>query len=154
MIDGFDQALNPKDVAGHGRTLARQQDQSKQSIPELVSELYKDAPAPLRTRLLECLLGPVGPLAIVAIATGAFAHLLYRLRLDGVPVSMDDVARVSSEHVLELARYVEQCDPQALLRVGSLIAGSPIGIASVSGSALLLALSAWRHRQPKKSEIG
>jgi len=110
------------------------------NIPELVSDVYDKAPAPLRTKLLECLLGPVGPLALVAIATGAFGHLLYRLRQDGMPISLDDAARITSNHVLELARFVEQSSPDALLQLGSLIADSPIGVATMSGSALLLAL--------------
>jgi hypothetical protein len=119
---------------------------SMNRIPELVAELYNDAPAALRPELLECLLRPVGPLAIVTIGTGAFAHLLYRLRFSGVPISLEDAARISSDHVLQLARFVEQCSPHALLRVGSLIAASPICLASVSGSALLVALGAWRRR--------
>lgn len=150
MTDIFDHAFNPERAASDRRVSPVPEGASTHGIAELVSELYNDAPAPLRTKLVECLLRPVGPLAIVTIAAGAFSHLLYRLRLHGVPVSLDDVARISSEHVLELARYVEQCSPHALLRIGSLIASSPIGIASVSGSALLVALSAWR-RQPNQS---
>jgi len=113
-------------------------------IPELVSEIYGKSPAPLRTKLLECLLRPVGPLALVTIATGAFGHLLHRLTHDASPISLDDAARITSEHVLELARYVEQCSPHELVRIGSLVAASPMGVATVSGSALLLALGAWR----------
>ncbi len=115
-------------------------------IPKLVSTLYRDAPANLRAQLLECLLRPVGPLAIVTIAAGAFAHLLYRLRLHGVPVKVEDAARISSEHVFELARYVTQASPETLLRVGSLIGEHPIGLATVTGTALLAALGAWRQR--------
>jgi len=101
-------------------------DEATYSIPELVSAVYEKAPAPLRTKLLEYLLRPVGPLALVAIATGAFGHLLYRLRRDAMPISLDDAARITSGHVLELARYVEQCSPHVLLRIGSLIAASPM----------------------------
>ena len=142
MTDEFENAIDQDRATVARRAAVATGRESTHSIPELVSELYKDAPPPLRTKLLECLLRPVGPLAIVTIATGAFAHLLYRLRLDGVPMSLDDVARISSEHVLELARFVEQCSPPALLQIGSMIAGTPIGVASVSGSALLVALSA------------
>src|SRR5467141_655527 len=122
-------------------------DEATYSIPELISAVYEKAPAPLRMKLLEYLLRPVGPLALVAIATGAFGHLLYRLRRDAMPISLDDAARITSGHVLELARYVEQCSPHVLLRIGSLIAASPIGIATISGSALLISLSAWRRRE-------
>jgi hypothetical protein len=116
------------------------------NIPGLVSDIYMEAPAPLRTQLLECLLRPVGPLAIVTISAGAFAHLLYRLRLHGLPVTIEDAAGVRSEHVLELARYVAQASPETLLRIGSLIASSPLGMATVTGTALLATLGAWRRR--------
>jgi len=86
-------------------------------------------------------------LALVAIAAGAFGRFMYRLTGNAVPISLDDAARISSGHVLELARYVEQCSPGALLRIGSLIAASPIGVATLSGSALLIALN-FRRRFP------
>jgi hypothetical protein len=64
---------------------------------------------------------------------------------------MDDAAGVSSEHVLELARYVAQASPETMLRIGSLIASSPIGVATVAGTALLAALGAWRRRAREAS---
>ena len=120
---------------------------STANIPDLLAGLYNEAPAALRPTLLEYLLRPVGPLAIVTIASGAFAHLLYRLRFNGVPISLDDAARVSSEHVFQLARFVEQCSPHALMRMGSLITANPVFVASMSGSALLVALGAWRRKR-------
>jgi hypothetical protein len=111
-----------------------------QGVPELVSQVYHQAPMRLRTKLLECLLRPVGPLALVTIAAGAFGRFLYRLRRNAMPISIEDAARITSDHVLELARYVEQCSPDALLRFGALIAGHPLGFATLSGSALLMAL--------------
>jgi hypothetical protein len=112
-----------------------------ESIPELVSRVYHEAPARLQAKLLECLLRPVGPLALVTIAAGAFGRFLYRLQGNAVPITLEEVARISSAHVLELARYVEQSNPGALLQIGSLIAHRPIGLATLSGSALLMALS-------------
>ena len=121
-------------------------DRPLQDIPELVSALYSQAPVPLRTKLLECLLGPVGPLALVSIAAGAFSPLLQRLARGGIFISFEDAARFSAAHVLELARYVEQASPEVLLRLGAMIASNPVGIATVSGSALLLALGSSRGR--------
>jgi hypothetical protein len=112
-----------------------------ESIPELVARVYHEAPARLQAKLLECLLRPVGPLALVTIAAGAFGRFLYRLQGNAVPITLQDAARISSAHVLELARYVEQSSPGALLQIGSLIAHRPIGLATLSGSALLMALS-------------
>ncbi len=109
-------------------------------IPELVSQVYHQAPMRLRAKLLECLLRPVGPLALVTIAAGAFGRFLYRLRRNAVPISVEDAAPITSDHVLELARYVEQCSPDTLLKFGTLIASHPLGFATLSGSALLIAL--------------
>jgi len=116
-------------------------------IPELVSEVYEQAPATLRAKLLECLLIPVGPLALLAVGAGAFARFFNRLQGDAQPISLDDAARISSAQVLELARYVEQCNPHVLLRLGTLIADTPVAMATLSGSALLIALRVWRSRR-------
>jgi hypothetical protein len=109
-------------------------------IAELVSAVYEEAPGALRTRLLECLVRPLGPLALVGIAGGAFGHLLYQLKRDAVPISLDHARRVTSEQVLELTRFVEQCSPDALLRIGALMADHRIGVATRTGTALLTAL--------------
>jgi len=147
MTDEFDQALDRVATTGKRRPRVMVAGESTHDIPELISAVYETAAAPLRTKLLECLLRPVGPLALVAIAAGTFGHLLYRLRRDAMPISLDDVARITPGHVLELSRYVEQCSPHVLLRIGSLIAPKPVGMATISGSALPIALTAWRRRE-------
>ncbi len=144
MTEDFEEALTESSSWNPSAALVFEGAAAARPIPELVSEIYGKSPAPLRTKLLECLLRPVGPLALVTIATGAFSHLLYRLTHEASPISLDEAARISSEHVLELARYVEQCSPDELLRIGSLLAANSVGVATVSGSAFLLALSAWR----------
>ncbi len=95
---------------------------SRRDIAEFVCERYVEAPQTRRKELLECLLRPVGPLALVAIANGAFAHLLYRLRGDAAPISLDQAAGITPGQVLELARYLEQCSPDVLRQAGSQIA--------------------------------
>ena len=104
------------------------------SIEQLLSEYFAQAPAHERTELIERLLGPVGPLALVTIAGGAFAHLLYRLERDAAPLSPDDATGITSNHVLELARYVEQCSPDVLLGVSSQVAHQIAGHVSSSDS--------------------
>jgi hypothetical protein len=116
-------------------------------IPELIAEVYRSATAPLRTRLLEYLLQPVGPLGLVAIAAGAFGAILHRGGYRQLSVSPEDAARISADQMLELARYVEQCDPQALEHVASLLAESPAGMAGLGGSVLLFAMQSWRARK-------
>jgi len=120
---------------------------STQALPDLVSAAYEQAPTPVRPKFIEYLLGPVGPLALVAIGNGAFGHLLHRLRRDAVTVSLDDAARITSNHILELARYVEQCSPEVLLRIASFIAERPSEFVTIGGSALLINLVEWMRRQ-------
>lgn len=115
-------------------------------IPELIAETYRHATSPLRARLLECLLQPIGPLGLVAIAAGAFGEFLRRGGYRRLAVSAEDAARISAEQMLELARYVEQCSPETFERIASLLAQTPVGMAGVGGSVLLVALQAWRRQ--------
>jgi hypothetical protein len=135
MDEDIDEACGGGACAAAGRRHALAAGEGASRMAERVSELYDEAPAPARTRLLEYLLRPVGPLALVTIAAGAFAHLLHRLTREAMPVSLEDAARITAGQVLELARYVEQCSPDALARIGSLIAESQMGVATMSGSA-------------------
>ena len=81
-------------------------------IPELIAE----ATSHLRAKPLECLLQPVGPLGLVAIAAGAFGDFLHRGSYKRLVVSLDDAARITAEQLIKLARYVEQCSPDTLQR--------------------------------------
>jgi hypothetical protein len=121
-----------------------------QSAPELaplVADLFAEASPPLRVRLLNGLLRPVGPLALVAIAAGAFASLLPAARWHSVSATLDDALRLSAGQVLELARYVEQKSPESLLQLPALLADSRFGVSTISGTLLLLALQAWRRQR-------
>ena len=121
-------------------------------IPELIANAYDAAISPVRAELIECLLEPVGPLGLVAIAAGAFGVFLHRGGYKRLVVSLDDAARISANQILELARYVEQCNPHTLQQIASLLAASPVGTAGLGGSAVLLALQGWRkcgsNREP------
>jgi len=110
------------------------------NVPVLVAALYKDAPASLRQRLLNHLLRPVGPLALVAVAAGAFARLLPPGRWSGVQVQLDDVWTIRPDQVLDLARYVEQKAPDLLWRLPEVLSASPLLAGSISGALLLMAL--------------
>jgi hypothetical protein len=117
------------------------------SLPPLIAELYDEAPPSLKVRLLDSLLRPVGPLALVAIAAGAFGNLLPASRWRAVTVTLDDVARISGAQVLELALYVEQKSPDVLQQLPQLLGDSPLATGTVSGALLLLVLSHWNRRR-------
>jgi hypothetical protein len=126
-----------------------QEPQRAHTAPELaplVADLFAKAAPQQRLRLLNGLLRPVGPLALVAIAAGAFANLLPTTRWHIASASLDDAMRLTAGQVLELARYVEQKRPEAFMQLPELLADSPLWVSSLGGALLLLALRAWQRR--------
>jgi hypothetical protein len=110
------------------------------ALPTWVSDVYCAAPAPLRVKLLECLLRPVGPLALAVIASGAFGAFLQRRTWAGAHLSVDDIGAISGEQLFELAGYLEQASPEVFLQMPAVLAGSPLAVATGSGALLLAAL--------------
>ena len=109
------------------------------TLPTLISEVYHAAPAPLRARLLECLLRPVGPLALATIASGAFGMFLARRTWTPVSLSIEDAARVTGQPVYELAAYLEQSCPEVFSQMAAVLGNSSLALAT-GGGALLLTL--------------
>lgn len=103
----------------------------------LVARLFAAAGNPLRARLLRCLLRPLGLLGAAGIASGAFVAFIDR-RGGGLQIEPEAMAQVSGPQVLELARFVEQVDPQALQQFVGLAANSSLAVATFSASVLLL----------------
>ena len=113
--------------------------------PRLVARLFAAAGNPLRVRLLHCLMRPLGPLGAAGVAAGAFAAFLNRHGGAEKQIDPEAAARVSSQQVHELARFVEQVDPQALLQFANLASGSSLAMATFSAAALALL---YRRLQP------
>jgi hypothetical protein len=118
------------------------------TLPALVSEVYQAAPAPLRAKLLECLLRPVGPLALAVIGSGAFGMFLARRTWTPVSLSMEEAARVTGRPVFELAAYLEQSCPEVFLQMAVLLGNSPLALAT-GGGALLLTLQRRLTQRPQ-----
>jgi hypothetical protein len=112
-------------------------------LSKLLSEVYQDAAPPLRARLLELLLKPMRPLGLVAVAAGAFGSFLHRENWSRLSVSIDESVRYSAEQVFELARYVNQFQPEALQQVAGLMADNPVCLNTLSATLLLVALRLW-----------
>jgi len=116
-------------------------------VPQLVAALYDEAPASQRQRLLNHLLRPLGPLALAAVAAGAFASLLPE-RWSVAQVRLEDVLfRIRPDHVADLARYVEQKAPEMLWCLPDALAASPLLMGTLSGALLLAALRHSRRRR-------
>jgi hypothetical protein len=79
-----------------------------------VTQRYGVASTEGQTRILAALLRPLGSLALVAVANGAFIRFLFT---GGRPPSgpfLSSSATFKAEDVLALARYVEQKSPEVL----------------------------------------
>ena len=149
MSDEFDDAVDPIATgAGSGAPPAGR-------AARLLGRLYGSANLALRTRLVACLLRPLGSLGVAAVAAGAFTVVLSRRGAGGLGVAMADVAEFSKEQVAELARFVEQVSPEALQQAAGLVFENRVGVGAFTASvALLLALELRRastggqRRQP------
>ena len=138
MANEFDDLLDAELWRRSRVAVLDQKQQPKVPTSRLVARLYRAAEQPLRARLLSCLLKPLGPLGLVAVAAGAFAEFLQRNGTGNARAAMDDMARFSSEQVIELARFVEQVSPETLQEFAKLLAENPFGVAAFSASAVVL----------------
>lgn len=120
----------------------------------LVARVFSAASHPLRVRLLNCLMQPLGTLGIAGVAAGAFAVFVARdsagTRIDVEAIAQ--VAQVTRRQVHELASFVEQVDPQALLQFASLASVGSLALASGFSAAALALL--YRRLQPVSAPHG
>jgi len=107
----FDDYVDPAPSRHEG-----QLPRARSPLPELIADACRHAAAPLRRKLLEGLLRPVGSLALAAVASGAFSTSLLRR------VTLEDVARITADQVATLARFVDQCNPDVLQQTRSMLA--------------------------------
>ena len=138
MPDKFEGATEVAPAHRRAAPLGRDNESTRVRTARLSARLYGAARAPLRVRMLAYLLRPLSPLGLVAIAAGAFAGLLHRGGDDAFRVALQDVGAYSKDQIFELARFVDQVNPDTLGQVASLIADSPTGIAAFSLSAALI----------------
>lgn len=123
------------------------------SLSRLLANFYEEAPPLLRLQLLSNLLKPVGPLALVAIAAGAFARLLPNARWQNATPSLDDVQRYSADQVMELVQYVQQKSPELLLQLPQMLGDPRLWMATLNGTLLWLALQALNRQRSARVTI-
>jgi len=113
----------------------------------LAARLYAGATAVQRSRIVATLCRPLGPLALVAVASGAFAGLLDRASALGSTLQIDELAGFTRDQVFELARFVEQVSPEALQQAAGSIAENPWGVSTLGAAAAVLLATAARRPQ-------
>jgi len=104
----------------------------------LASRLYAGAGAVQRSWIVATLLKPLGPLALVAVASGAFAGLLDRVNALGATLPIDELGHFTREQVYELARFVEQVSPETLQQVAGAVTENPFGVSAIGAAAAVL----------------
>jgi hypothetical protein len=110
----------------------------RRQAPRLVVRLYTASNHALRVQLLNCLLRPLGLLGAVGAAAGAFSAFVLRRGDQDVMVRADELSQITTEQVLELARFVEQVNPDALRQVAQLVSHQHMGMATFTAAALVL----------------
>jgi hypothetical protein len=116
------------------------------SIPDLVGQLYEDAPIVERGRLLEQLLRPLGILSLFAIANGVFAKAKLRGGWHDLHVRFEDIGAIHGSDVADLAAFAQQVSTEAMDGLARFLTASPILLGSAT-AALLIAVLARRRQE-------
>lgn len=143
MLDEFDDATWPATA----KPSLQDAEHKPDPVPRLISRIYAASDAPLRVRVLQRLLDPLGTLGLAAIAAGAFAGFLQRRGAEGLHVSVDDASRFSSDQITELVRFVGQVSPESIQSIVGTFADNPVGITAFSASAIVLLLRVLRCKE-------
>ena len=111
------------------------------SIPQLFGEVYELAPAPLRIRLLDQLIRPLGVLALVAVANGAFARIRLRNGWQDLHIGIDDAWTIKGSDVSALVEHVQYVSIEAVDGLAEWLRSSPALAASAAAALLMAALT-------------
>ncbi len=121
-------------------------------VPALLGRVYAEAPPPLKSRLLEQLLKPLGLLSLAAVCNGTFANLALGSDLARMHIRPELAQTVDSEQVMALAAYVQQVSVQAVTGLSQVLSASPLLQGSVAASALVALLIKRARELPKPSQ--
>jgi len=117
-------------------------EQQGKALSLLIGQVYASASPPLKARLLQRLVAPLGVLATVAVAHGAFARIKLQTSwqdLPGLQGLSPDLQKISVDDVVALADRVQLLGTDALLRLADVIGKSPV-LTSSAAAALLMSL--------------
>jgi len=123
------------------------------SLPLLVADIFTKLRLVQRVRVLRRLLVPVGPMALAVLGGGAFAKFVAQARWPRMSISLEDAARVTSSQMIELVRYVEQSNPQALQQVMVVLSRDTATIAAVGASFAFVLMRRFSDRKPWRAQF-
>jgi hypothetical protein len=123
---------------------------SDMTIPNLVAEVFEEAPIAERRSLVEALMRPLGVLSLVAIANGIFAKIRFRNAGHDLGVRLEDIQNVHTADVVALVHHAQQVSVETVDGLAQLL-GSSGGMASSAAATLLIALLVQRARSRSSS---
>ncbi|MCB8747634.1 hypothetical protein LHU53_12035 [Rhodoferax sp. U2-2l] len=139
--------LNPKIPSLH----ASDTPDATLDIPQLVAEVYADAPAVLRVSLLEQLLKPMGVLPLAIVANGIFATIRFNNGWPDMHLRFEDVRNVQPKDVAALVERVQQVSLSSFDGLTRILTSSPL-ITSSAAAAILLATLMKMSRNRRESD--
>ena len=121
-------------------------------VPALLGRVYAEAPTPLKSRLLEQLLKPLGLLSLAAVCNGAFANVALNRNW---AIRPELAQAVDGDQVMALTAYVQQVSVQTVTGLSQVLSASPVMQGSVAASALvaLLIKRAREQRPPDPRDL-
>jgi len=115
-------------------------------LAAVIASAFARAGVALRAHVLRRLLAAVGPLALTVVGGGVFAKYLREARWPEIPVSLDDAAQATSAQVYELARYVEQSNPDVVTQVITALVRDPVVATAVGASVAAIVIGNMARR--------
>jgi hypothetical protein len=110
-------------------------------VPSLVARLFVESPLRVKQKVVTCLLGVAGPLALASLADGRFARFLLRSPSEALAVTLEEARRLTEGQVLALASYAWQASPAVYARLVEMLqAEDPSLLRGLTGALLLFAL--------------
>ncbi|MBV5292616.1 MAG: hypothetical protein JZU58_09710 [Curvibacter lanceolatus] len=118
---------------------AESPEEQGKALSLLIGQVYESASPPLKARLLQRMIAPLGVLAAVAVAHGVFARLKLQTGWHDLQSLAPELQKISADDVVALADRVQLVGTDALLRLADVIGKSPV-LASSAAAALLMTL--------------
>ena len=124
------------------------------SLPVLVAGIFTKLRLAQRVRVLRRLLMPVGPMALAVLGGGAFVKFVAQAHWPRMSISLGDAARVTSNQIYELVRYLEQSNPQAVHQVIAVLARDAPTVAAVGASVAVILMRHASNRAADHHRVG
>jgi hypothetical protein len=139
----FDQVATqaPRDMLSQGLSAAFRSDNTA-PFPQLVGQLFRNSDGPMRSNLLNSMVGILGPevLSRVLGRTGG-RDLPSESGVYNRELTPEDAERVPPEAVEELADQAQQKDPGVIDRISDFYAEHPTLVKSLGAGVLGIAMS-------------